>query len=205
MSTSWSDSPRPAPAPLQRILLAAVIAANLAIAAIALAPNVPAAYRAYFITRTSDCLERPVDGGATVNEPMALTDHSSWTQHIVACGVADPEPDGTWTLGKRAELLVRIPKANYRATLDIADVFIAGIVHQQQVDVLVGGATVKTTTFTAGGSRQVGFSVPSSLLKADGVTSIAILLPDAQSSRARGEQRPLGIKLAAIRLDKLPD
>jgi hypothetical protein len=201
MSTSWSDPAKSPAAGLQRVLLGVVIAANLAIAAVALTPDVSSAYRAYFMAHTSDCLPRPVDGNAAIGTEMALTNDSPWPRHIASCGLVDPEPDGTWTLGNETRLLLAIPDTGYTVTLDIADVFLAGIVHRQQVVIALDGTDLATASFGAGGRHRIVFTIPPGLVGADGTATLSILLPDARPSGARGEQRPLGIKLAAIRLD----
>lgn len=205
MSTSSSSAPGPATRILQRLALAGAILANLAIAVLALRPDVSDAYRGYFITGESDCLPRPIDGGAAVGETMALTNDSPWPRRIVSCGMADPEPNGAWTFGNRTELLLKLPPGVYQGTLQVSDVALDRAVLEQRVEIAVGGTTVATLSLATKAPRDIVFPLPADAIAPNGTVRVSILLPDATAHRSGGERRPLGVKIASVRVEPRDD
>ncbi len=186
----------------KRILFLILSAVGLVTVVASLMPNVSPEYRDYFITRTSDCYPRPIDGHYAVDRTMDLTRGSEWPQHLIVCGVVSPEQDGAWTLGHHAELLLQpLAVRSYVLVLNISDVYLVGPSDYQRMDISANGVALGSSTFVDGRKQELSFSLPTAVIASGkGAVRIRLDLPDAKQGKTEREPRSLGVKLAAITL-----
>ena len=184
-----------------RGLFVAVALADLGFVALALSPNVSADYAAFFITRTSDCLLRPVDGQpGDVLASLTAADNDS--RHVVACGMGGAEPDGTWTVGHHAALLLPAPPTGEIAlVLHLTGTFLPRAGAVQRLAIAANGVPVGEVTIDRPDAQDLTFSIPAAARTASGPLMIDLQLPDASAPRSwpgQGQDsRVLGIRLRA--------
>lgn len=184
-----------------RGLFVAVALADLGLAALALSPNVSADYAAFFITRTSDCLLRPVDG-----QPgdllASLTTADNDGRHVVACGMGGAEPDGTWTVGRHAALLLPAPPAGDVAlVLHLTGTFLPRAGAVQRLAIAANGVPIGEVVIDKPDAQDLTFAIPATARTGSGPVMIDLQLPDASAPRnwpGQGQDsRVLGIRLRA--------
>ena len=184
-----------------RGLFVAVALADLGLVALALSPNVSADYAAFFITRTSDCLLRPVDG-----QPgdflASLTTAENDGRHVVACGMGGAEPNGTWTVGHHAALLLPAPPAGDVAlVLHLTGTFLPRAGAVQRLQIIANGIPVGDATIDRSDAQVLTFAIPATARTGSGPLMIDLKLPDASAPRSwpgQGQDsRVLGIRLKA--------
>jgi len=188
---------------LERILFLILSAVGLATAVVSLTPNVSTEYRNYFITQTSDCYPRPVDGRHVLNKSMDLKSGSEWPRHLIVCGATAPETNGTWTIGLKAEFLLKpLPVQSYVLILGISDAFIVEPSDYQRVVVRANGSTLGSSKLDHPREQELSFDVPAKFITSGkGALRVELNLPDARRGKTRREPRSLGIKLATITLN----
>ena len=164
-----------------RPLAGAVLAVEMVIAWLALHPNVPDDYRAFFIARSSDCLLRPVDGKLPESGVAHLVAGSPDNRHVVGCGLSNPEPLGTWTVGQEAAFVMQIPAERPgRFVIEVAGAFLPEGLERQRVAVIVGDSRVGQFEATRETLQPQSFAVPPTALGAtDGRLLVRLELPDA--------------------------
>lgn len=98
-------APRPMPAPLLAL-------GELAVLALALSPDVDAAYRAYYTDRTTTCLDREVPGDYTLGVTVSFRpDGAGQMTKIRVCGLDGPVDDGTHSVGTSSRLRIAATSA----------------------------------------------------------------------------------------------
>ncbi|MFK0692611.1 hypothetical protein ACFX5Q_31255 [Mesorhizobium sp. IMUNJ 23033] len=106
--------------------LAAVLAVSeVVILALALNPNINADYRAYYIDRTTTCLNRDAVGTYTLGQTVSFrSDGAKQAAGTIVCGWSGPVADGTHSLGETSRLRLEIPplRNGLKATLQMAAV-----------------------------------------------------------------------------------
>ncbi|OWK22000.1 hypothetical protein AJ88_13845 [Mesorhizobium amorphae CCBAU 01583] len=92
-------------------MVAAVLAVSeIVILALALHPDVNADYRAYYIDRTTTCLNRDALGSYTVGQRVSFrSDGAKLAAGMIVCGWSGPVADGTHSLGETSRLRLEIP------------------------------------------------------------------------------------------------
>ncbi len=178
--------------------IGAIVAFEIAVVAMMLAPQVEAQYRAVFIDRSSDCWPHPVSGVIEPNQMVSFftTEADSPATHVLRCGWLAPEATGTWSLGTEARLLLSLPPGR-QSTLDL-DLVPFG--ERQRVGVTIAGQPVADWTLTPDGTRQYSVALPAI---AEGTVEIAFHFPDAVSPRDLGlsnDRRKFAIRLLTATL-----
>lgn len=179
---------------------AALAFGELAILALALSPEVDATYRAYYLDRTTTCLDRRVSGDYALGATVSFRpDGAAAMKEIRVCGLDGPVDDGTHSVGTSSRLRVVAASASpltLRLSFDRAG---AARGTTQRVRVVVDGAPAGETA--AGGDEAVTaeFALPPVL--ADGAAEITLEYPDAvKPSPLTSETRLRAIRLLSFQL-----
>ena len=157
-----------------------VALAELATAALILAPRVDPAYRAYFIERSSDCWPHKTDGhyalGTTVS--FIYGARPDFTPNKI-CGWFYPGPQGTWSYGSYSLLRFRFAPAAGPLRLTLTAAGMVDAAHPvQRVAVSANGTPLGTLQFGAGAAAQ-SLTVPAALA-ATGDIELRFDYPDAR-------------------------
>jgi hypothetical protein len=199
MPTTWSSR---AVRTALRVLFTAAVCLDLGIAVLALHPNVSPAYAAFFISRTSDCLLRPVDGRTKSGSTVRLVDGSPDAVHVIACGMESPEKTGTWTVGHHAALLLPMAAAGgQELVLQLADAFLPRPDSVQRLVVSANGVSLGEADVTRTSARELTLPLRAVEPNPRGKVMIDIALPDAREPRNwlpnNDDTRELGVMLQA--------
>ena len=183
------------PAALGAYALAALLALlELGVLWQALHPQVPPDYRAYYIDRTTTCMNQPMSGAYVLGTPIDFrTDN---TKENRPCGWEGPVGDGVHALGETARLRFAVGAAeDLTLTLEMTGVSINGS-GDQRVDVSVNGVSVGQALVPAEQTKSFSFAVPAAAIGDTGVADIFLDFPDAVSGRATdANTRKRSIKL----------
>ena len=143
-------------------------------------PDVPADYDAYYISKTTTCLNQPVSGQYDGGVVSFLPDGVDAAKPIKVCGWEGPAGDGTHAVGTSARLRfaitqpVRDPVFRFEAIAIERD----GRGIDQRVEILINGALVGNILVTGDGPHS--FDVPLDLPVADpGTYDVTFEFPEA--------------------------
>src|SRR5215217_2437428 len=119
-------------------------------------PDVPEDYRAYYISKTTTCLNQPVSGQYAGGMVSFLPDGGDAAKPIKVCGWEGPAGDGTHAVGTSARLRFALPQAVRNPVLRVEMIAVEkdGRGVTQRVDVLVDGEPVGEIMVTADGPRS---------------------------------------------------
>ncbi|MER9415623.1 hypothetical protein NKI95_06500 [Mesorhizobium sp. M0306] len=205
----WSSFPEPyrRSASFGGYALAAVLAGTeIVILALALNPNVNADYRAYYIDRTTTCLNRDAVGSYTLGETVSFrSDGAKKAAGMRVCGWSGPVADGTHSLGETSRLRLKIPplRDSVTATLQMAAVIRPPQV-TQRVMISVNGVRVHAVTLSGKEPRTVSFVVPTAALAETRILDVAFdYLDGIPPSPAASNIYKRAIKLLSFRLDPI--
>ncbi|TIT20646.1 MAG: hypothetical protein E5W70_20360 [Mesorhizobium sp.] len=187
--------------------LAAVLAGTeIVILALALNPNVNADYRAYYIDRTTTCLNRDAVGSYTFGETVSFrSDGAKKTAGMMICGWSGPVADGTHSLGETSRLRLKVPplRDGLTATLQMAAVIRPPQV-TQRVMISVNGVRVHAVTLSGKEPRKVSFVIPPAVVAEPSTLDIAFdYLDGIPPSPAASNIYKRAIKLLSFRLDPI--
>ena len=180
---------------------AAVLAlGELAVFALALTPKVDAAYRAYYLDRTTTCLDGKVSGEYAIGATVSFRpDGAEAMRKIRVCGLDGPVADGTHSVGTSSRLRVVATSAaplTLRLTFDRAG---AAAGTTQRVRVVADGATVGEIAADGDAPVTAAFALPPVL--ADGRAEITLEYPDAVApTPLTSETRLRAIRLLSFQL-----
>ena len=162
-------------------------------------PDVPADYDAYYISKTTTCLNQPVSGAYAGGMVSFLPDGGDAAKPIKVCGWEGPAGDGTHAVGTSARLRFALTEPVRNPVLRVEAVAIAkdGRGIDQRVDVLIDGEPVGEIMVTADGPRT--FDVPLNLPVASvGTYDVTFEFPEAVKMGPTDPQtRYRSIKLSA--------
>jgi len=191
-------------------LIAVVGVAELAITWLALHPNVPDNYRAYYIDQTTTCLDKPVSGlyalGSTVS---FMPDDQKNARKLRVCGWDGPAGDGTHSVGTASMLRFAVP-TSARDGL-ILSMMLTAITAPDQRDqhiVLTGnGLPLGEAIIADSTQRRLEFPVSADMLAAgDGTLDITIAYPTATEMTPRDSiTHYRSIKLMSVQLRRPGD
>jgi hypothetical protein len=204
----WSDIPAPyrRAASLGGYALAAVLgAAEIIILALALNPNVNADYRAFYIDRTTTCLNRDATGSYTVGQTVSFrSDGAKQAASIKVCGWSGSAGDGTHSLGETSRLRLKMPPLGLglAATLQMAAVIRPPQITQRVV-ISVNGVRAHAVTLSGKQPRTVSFVIPPALGKADTLEIAFDYLDGIPPTPAASNIYKRSIKLVSFRLDAI--
>ncbi|MER8701775.1 hypothetical protein [Mesorhizobium sp. M1273] len=202
----WSSTPGPhrRAASLGGYTLAAVLAgAEIMILALALNPDVNSDYRAYYIGRTTTCLNRDAVGSYTLGETVSFrSDGAKKATGMMVCGWSGPVADGTHSLGETSRLRLDIPplRDGLTATLQMAAVIRPPQI-MQRVVISVNGVRVHAVTLSGKEPRTVSFVIPPALAEAKTLDIAFDYLDGIPQTPAASNIYNRSIKLLSLRLD----
>lgn len=168
----------------------------------AIHPNVPEAYRAYYIDHTTTCMRQPVTGAYTMGTTIDFRSGGSDTTELRPCGWEGPVGNGMHLLGETARLRFATGTTTEAMTLTLemtAD-DIEGM-SDQRVVVSANGTPVGSTTIPRGQTVTVPFAIPAGITADTGLLDIVLDVPDAVRSRpGDSNTRKRSIKLTEATL-----
>jgi len=188
------------------LLAGALAAAEVTILMLALNPQVGSDYRAFYVDRTTTCLNRDAAGTYQLGQTVSfLRDGRKEANNIKVCGWTGPAGDGTHSLGETSRL--RINAENLRtgllATLEMSAV-IRPPVTEQRVLVSINGVQVDRLVLTSTAPRTVTFMVPPVALGGGKTIEIVFdYLDGIPPNRSASAIYKRAIKLVSFRLDEL--
>jgi hypothetical protein len=142
-------------------LAAALAATEITILALALSPKVGQDYRAFYIDRTTTCLNRETAGSYLVGQTVSFRrDGGKAASNIKVCGWTGPAGDGTHSLGDTSRLRVKVENPGpLVATIEMSAVLRAPV-FRQRVVISVNGDEVDRMILTEPTPRKFTFAVP---------------------------------------------
>lgn len=179
---------------------AALALGELAVLALALSPDVDAAYRAYYLDRTTTCLDRNVSGDYALGATVSFRpDGAEAMKDIRVCGLDGPVDDGTHSVGRSSRLRIVATSAaplTLRLTFDRAG---AAAGTTQRVRVVADGATAGEAVAESDAAVTAEFALAPVL--ADGRAEITLEYPDAvKPTPLTSETRLRAIRLLSFQL-----
>lgn len=180
------------------LLVAVLGAAELSVLWLAANPDVPPSYRAYYLDRTTTCLDIPVSGEYAGGVLSFYDDGREATRPTKVCGWEGPAGDGTHAVGTSSRLRFELEEAVPDPVLAFEMVAVAkGDVTTQRVDVLVNGEPIGEVTVASGEPQS--FVLPLGPEPAEpGTYEVTFEFPDALRMGATDpETRWRSIKLGA--------
>jgi len=144
-------------------------------------PEVPGDYRAYYIERTTTCLNQPVAGTYRFGSMVDFTpDDRAEALPLRVCGWEGPAGDGTHAVGTSSRLRFRGSSGTgpHELVLDLAAITRKGEPQPQRVEVEMDGKRVTTLEVLLPDPQSFRLPVPDSAL-ADGAVELVLRYPDA--------------------------
>ena len=174
---------------------------ELGVTWVSLHPHVPADYRAYYLDRSTTCLNEPVPGtympGMTLK---TVSGHEAAVKDINVCGWEGPVGNGLHAVGEQSRLRLTVWPTTQDQILMLemsaVDMAAAG---GQPVEVVVNGASLGSVSVFTGTPQSFTFAVPAALTST-GALDIELRYPDAiLISPQDSNTRKRSIKLTAVR------
>jgi hypothetical protein len=167
-------------------------------------PDVPADYRAYFIDKTTTCLNQPVAGTYTLGETIDFTPPGAAdAKPIKVCGWEGPVGDGNHAVGTSARLRFVYAEPAPALTLKLRMIAVKKDGQPtQRVEVDFNGAAIDTLTVTPDAPQDFTVAVPADLAgAANGRVEVELRFPDAvQMGDMDPDNRRRSIKLVSAAL-----
>lgn len=167
--------------PLAYVLAALLFAFELAVVWLMLHPNVSADFRAYYIDRSTTCLNQPVAGTYRFQTLLpALPGGADALKPIRVCGWEGPAGDGLHAVGTsaRLRLIGDPPPGTARLRADLTAVARQGEVQPQSVIVVIDGTEAARWDVTSLDAATFTAELPLGSLD-DGRLEIEFRFPDA--------------------------
>jgi len=164
-------------------------------------PNVTPDYRAYYIDKTTTCLNQPVSGTYALGTVIPFTPEGRDAAKLIrVCGWERPTGDGTHTVGTSARLRFAYAEPATALTLKLSMVPVQkdGQLTTQRVEIVANGTLVDTVTLDAPTPQDVSLPIPA---PADGKLELELRFPDAvQMGPTDPDNRLRSIKLLSAAL-----
>lgn len=174
------------PLTLGAYALAAILALfELAVLWQALHPNVSDNYRAYYIDRTTTCLQQPVTGEYVLGTELNFRSEGDETRELRPCGWTGPAGDGTHSVGETSRLRFAVDaQGPLTLMLELTGVTLPGPA-QQRVLISANGHDIGEIAVTPDKTERFAISIPASAVDDDGFVDIRFDYPDAISPGKR--------------------
>ena len=203
-----SDAIAPPSRPLSFLaygVVALAIAFELAVVWLMLHPQVPADFRAYYIDRTTTCLNQPVSGQYTLGTTVSFRpDGLEAAKPLRVCGWEGPAGDGTHAVGTSSRLRFALPTGEQGPLLlSLELVAIKRDGHPSQTIVVeANGVELGTLTALANVPLAVDLDVPAEVIAQGGeALEVTLEFPDAITmSPSDSDTRRRSVKLLSARL-----
>lgn len=183
------------------ILVGLVALFELGVFWLMLHPNVPPDYRAYYLDKTTTCLNQPVSGAYTLGTVIPFTPEGREAAKLIrVCGWERPTGDGTHVVGTSARLRFAYAEPATALTLQLSMVAIqkGGNVMPQHVEIVANGALLDTVTLDQPTPQEFSLPLPA---PADGRLELELRFPDAvQMGPTDPDNRLRSIKLLSAAL-----
>ncbi len=181
--------------------LAAIVACfELAVLARALSPDTHPVYHAYFIARTTTCLDKEIPETYRLGETISfLPDGAKAAAAIRVCGWTNPVGNGTHSKGESSRLRVALEEQH--SDLDLTLHLVAS--KPQTVRVTANGTDIGKIS-VPGGDRQLAarFRVPKELARRGKSLEIELYYPDGILPNLRASNvHKRAIHLLSFRLE----
>jgi hypothetical protein len=170
----------------------------------ALHPNVPDAYRAYYIDRTTTCLPQRVTGAYALGTPLDFRSGGDETRELRPCGWDGPAGDGVHSIGESSRLEFQVGQARPLVlTLELAAVTLPGP-PQQRVLLSANGMALGELLVTPDQPERFTIDIPAEAIDTQGRLALVLDYPDAISPGPRtANTHWRAIKLSAATLSPL--
>jgi hypothetical protein len=185
-------------------LLALIIVFELVVAWLALHPNVPEDYRAYYLDHTTTCLNQPVTGAYELGQTVSmLPDGREAAKTIKVCGLEGPVGDGTHVLGERARLRFNFAREADSLILSLRMVAVDKSPEAQPVKVLINGTQVDELQVAKGEPQDFRVVIPADVVKAaDGKIDLFLDFPAAiKMDPNDSNTRKRSVRIYSVKLD----
>lgn len=187
--------------------VALAIAFEVAVVWLMLRPDVPADYRAYYIDRTTTCLNQPVSGAYAFGTNVSFrSDGRELAMPLRVCGWEGPAGDGTHAVGTSSRLRFTPPDSvEGPLLLSLELVAVARDGHpSQRVEITANGVALGTVTVLPETPQQFELTVPGAAIQS-GPIEVELHFPDAiRMSPSDSNTRWRSIKLLSARLGANP-
>jgi hypothetical protein len=174
------------PLALGAYALATILALfELAVLWQAIHPNVSDNYRAYYIDRTTTCLQQPVTGEYVLGAELNFRSEGDETRELRPCGWTGPAGDGTHSVGETSRLRFAVDaKGPLTLMLELTGVTMEGPA-QQRVLISANDRKIGELAVTPSKTERFEISIPADALDDDGFVDIKLDYPDAISPGKR--------------------
>ena len=180
-------------------------AAEIVILALALNPTVNADYRAYYIDRSTTCLNRDSVGDYTLGATVSFRNGGGKkATSMKVCGWSGPAGDGTHSLGETSRLRVRLPshRGSLRITMEMSAV-IRPPQTTQRVVFSVNGVEAHQVTLMGKPSRIVSFAIPSAVANSEVFDITFDYLDGIPPHRFASNTYKRAVRLLSFRIDTI--
>lgn len=171
-------------------------------------PDVPPNYRAYYIDRTTTCLDQPVSGAYAGGLVSFRPDGFDQAKPLRVCGWEGPVGDGTHAVGTSARLrfVTGTAFADPVLTLELVAVTRDGV-PGQRVEVLLNDQVIDEITVTSSEAKTFTLTIPADIMAfAAGRYELTLRFPEAIRMGATDPQtRWRSIKLLAAGITERAD
>ena len=161
--------------------------AELAVAALALRPNVDARYRAYYIDHSSDCWPHQTDGRYALSTTLTFVRGPGigYSRNKI-CGWFYTNARGTWSYGRLSLLRFVFPPVSAPLTLRVAAGAMVDKAHPlQHVVVSANGTALGTLMFDSLEPAERTLTIPAEVA-ASGEIDLRFEYPDARPGTELG-------------------
>lgn len=183
------------------LLVGLVALFELVVVWLMLHPNVPPDYRAYYIDKTTTCLNQPVSGSYTLGTTVRFTPEDKDAAKLIrVCGLEGPTGDGNHAVGTSSRLRFTYAESATALTLQLSMVAIQkdGNVLPQHVEIVANGTLLDTVVLDQPAPQQFSLPIPA---PADGKLELELRFPDAvQMGPTDPDNRLRSIKLLSAAL-----
>lgn len=165
-------------------LVALAIVFELGVVWVMLHPQVPEDYRAYYIDKTTTCLNQPFSGDYVFGAAVSFRpDGAEAAKPLKICGWEGPAGDGTHAVGTSSRLRFALPQGvgAVRLTLEVFALDREGY-PRQRIGVDVNGVLVDTVELAAGAVERFELTVPAEVVASHpAALEVTLNYPDAIS------------------------
>lgn len=183
------------------VLVGLVALFELGVVWLMLHPDVPPDYRAYYLDKTTTCLNQPVSGSYMLGTVIAFTpEGKDAAKPIRVCGWEGPTGDGTHAVGTSARLRFTYAEPATALILQLSMVAVqkGGHLIPQRVEIVANGTPLDTVSLNAPTPQQFSLPLPA---PAGGKLELEFRFPDAvQMGPTDPDNRLRSIKLLSAAL-----
>lgn len=166
------------------LLIAVILLFEASVLWLAIHPNVPDDYRAYYIDQSTTCLNQPVPGDYELGVPLDFTtDKVRSTKPNKSCGWQGPAGDGTHAVGESSRLRLVYAQPSSALTLRFSAIAIDRPEHDTQtVKVMANGKPVGEVSVPKTAAQTFTIAIPPDVVAINpGRLELEFSYPDAIS------------------------